>query len=346
MQKKCQLAEEMISRCEAQDHGQALAAALAQLWERLTIQRHEALDPITQIFWERNYNYVWLKAMIEKAKQVNSTGSTLVTGSSYGVNGILEHHWAKAVNCSSSSQDLYYDFLCAKNVLDSNAGHNFTRCFIIGGYYSPYHDDSKGKQEIELAVSRVFDPIFGDTHNWKKTFQADLWAGLGNLSQEEKIFCEQRAIEKMTAQGTFFSKRKQRGGTIFNLGNRNWWDLSEQERLALGKIRADSHNKLFKHKDTFIENKKILTKYVHFLHENHVLPIFLIAPFAEEYNHFVLKEMKKSVQKLISGISEEIRFVDFNQFNCFEPDDFVDTDHLSEKGAEKFSGLLVELFGK
>jgi len=40
-------------------------------------------------------------------------------------------------------------------------------------------------------------------------------------------------------------------------------------------------------------------------------------------------------------------FVDFNQAqDMFDADDFMDTDHLSENGAKKVSGILAEMFGK
>lgn len=311
-----------------------------------TSENASALDSLAVQFLERNYSYVWLKAMLHKGRNLEKNGATLITGSSYGVNGIREHHWKQAVNCSSSSQDLYYDFLCAQRVIGSKQRHCFSKCFIVDGYYAACHDVSGGKQERELAVSTVFEPIFQDAHNWNMPRRKDLWSGLEVLSDSEKRACEQLALEMMQRNGTFFSDRKQRGGTVFNLGDHNWWEVPAEERNALGKYRADCHNKLFQHRESLTENKKILQEYVHFLHLNDVTPVFVIAPFAEEYSRYVSRDMKKSVLEMISSVQEEIRFVDFNQFSCFDSSDFVDTDHLSEKGAEKFSGLLVSLFGK
>ena len=305
-----------------------------------------ALKSLAERFLDKNYRYVWLKAMLQEAVQITEEGATLITGSSYGVNGIREHHWKKAVNCSASSQDLYYDFLCAQAAISPEKNHHFSKCFIVDGYYVSYHDVSSGEKERELAVSTVFEPIFQDTHNWNMPCRKDLWSGLEKLSTSEKQLCEQLALETVQKQGTFFSERRQRGGTVFNLGGRNWWEVSPEERDVLGRHRVGRHNSLFQHKASLAENKKILQEYVHFLHLNHVMPVFVIAPFAEEYNRYVSREMKESIHELISCVSEELRFVDFNQFNCFKPSDFVDTDHLSEKGADKFSGLLVNLFGK
>lgn len=300
---------------------------------------------ISQLFSRKNYNYVWLQAMLDKASKIPGPGAVLITGSSYGVNGIIEQMWKEAVNCSVSSQDLYYDFQCAYKVISNSANERFSRCFIIGGYYAACHDLSRGKQEHTM-ISDVYYPIFKDGHNWREAMQNDLWldVGEGEIPGEEKKRCEQLAIERMLQQGTYFAEEKQRGGTVFDLNGLNWWELPAEKRRELGRIRAESHNKLFQNKAAIEENRKILNDYVHFLHLNGIMPVFVIAPFTVEYTTHISQEMKASIFELLLSVSEKIRFVDFNQFTCFETSDFVDTDHLSEKGAEKFSRMLVELF--
>lgn len=302
------------------------------------------LEKLAEDFLRKNYNYVWLKAMLIKASKIKGPDAVLVTGSSYGVNGIIEESWNEAVNCSVSSQDLYYDFQCAYRAISNGAGGRFSKCFIVDGYYAACHDLSRGKRERELIISNVHYPIFRDGHNWSDVKQNDFWAGMAALSDEDQQRCEQLAVEKMLLQGTYFSERKQRGGTVFDLGGRNWWDISAEERQALGKIRAESHNRLLQNEAVIAENAKILNEYAHFLQLNGVLPVFVIAPFATEYTQYISKELKDSITELLVSASEKICFVDFNQFSCFEPTDFVDTDHLSQKGAKKFSKLLTELF--
>lgn len=49
---------------------------------------------------------------------------------------------------------------------------------------------------------------------------------------------------------------------------------------------------------------------------------------------------------LMAEVSKDLLLVDFNELHRFTPSDFVDMDHFSERGAEKFSRLLVEIFGK
>jgi len=310
-----------------------------------TDKRQSDLEALAEEFLKKNYNYIWLKAMLHKASEMLSPNATLITGSSYGVNGIIENSWEQAVNCSASSQDLYYDFLCAHRAISSGSKGRYSRCMIVDGYYAACHDVSQGMRERALTIPNVYYPIFGDGHHWNEAYQNDLWAGLENVSDGDKRVCEQLAVNIMRKQGTFFSKRKHRGGTVFDLGGRDWWNVPAEERLALGKIRAQDHNKLFAHQDSMSENKEILKEYVHFLHLNNIMPVFILAPFTTEYNRHILKEMKQSILELIASVPEEIRFIDFNQFTCFDSRDFVDTDHLSEIGAAKFSRMLVNMFG-
>ncbi|MBQ4346918.1 MAG: SGNH/GDSL hydrolase family protein [Firmicutes bacterium] len=114
----------------------------------------------------------------------------------------------------------------------------------------------------------------------------------------------------------------------------------------MGKFRAESHNKLFEHKQSLEENQEILNEFVHYLHTENVLPIVVITPFTEAYNRYVLPEMKEAVLQMLDNVPEEVHFVDFNDASYFTDADFMDTDHLNENGAKKMSRILAELFGK
>lgn len=57
--------------------------------------------------------------MLDKGRTTAIPGSTLITGSSYGLNDICEKAWKNAINCSLRSQDLYYDFLCAHRIIST-----------------------------------------------------------------------------------------------------------------------------------------------------------------------------------------------------------------------------------
>lgn len=297
-------------------------------------------------YFTRNYDYLWLKAMLAKCGSA-PLRSTLITGSSHALNGIWEGAWAYAVNCSMHSQDIYYDYLCARRaILSAGAGHNFSRCFIVMGYYIAFQDLSSSKVSRESMIRNVYYPIFRDAHNWEAPVENDPWAWSDGVPETVKSLCENAAIQNILDAGTYYSRFRARG-TFFDLQGKTWAQVSKSERQAMGRTRAESHNKLFQHKASFEENKRILQEFVSFLYAHDVTPIVVITPFTPEYDRFVLKEMKESVLELMDSVWEDVHFVDFNEDaqGLFVPSDFMDTDHLSVSGAKKVSGILSEMFG-
>lgn len=303
------------------------------------------LDQLTSQYLARNYDYLWLKTMLKKCGSV-PPGSTLITGSSHALNGIWEGAWTSAVNCSMHSQDLYYDYLCARRAITSTKEHRFNKCFIVMGYYIAFQDLSSSKNSRESVVSNIYYPIFHDGHNWEDPIEHDPWAWVNGVPAEVKTVCEQAAAQTILTAGTYYSHLRSRG-TFFNLQGRTWAQVSEHERQIMGRTRAESHNKLFQHKESFEENKMILQAFVSFLYEHDVLPIVVVTPFTSEYNQSVLQEIKESVCELVDSVQEDVHYVDFNENaeGIFSPSDFMDTDHLSADGAKKVSNILAELFG-
>ena len=306
----------------------------------------QALSQLTTKFFFRNYDYLFLRTMLEQAANTKIPGSTLITGSSHALSGIVESCWKNAFNCSMYSQDIYYDFQCARRVLHSVPRGRFTRCFMIMGYYIAYQDLSRSKVSRETMITNIYYPIFGDAHNWGSPVRRDLWTGIGDIPGPLKALCEQAASRKLLEYRTYYSELRPRG-TLFDLKGRSWAQVPQTERMAMGQIRAADHNKLFQHKESLEENKQILREYVGFLIERDILPVVVITPFSPEYNRFVRPEMKSGVLELLDSVPQDVHYVDFNQaLEIFEAEDFMDTDHLSEQGAKKVSHILVELFGE
>ena len=139
------------------------------------------LSQLSTQFFARNYDYLWLRTMLEQAGNTKTSGYTLITGSSYALNGIQERCWNSAFNCSMHSQDLYYDFLCARRVLERAENGKFVRCFIVMGYYIAYQDLSRSKVSRETMIANVYYPIFGDAHHWDAPVHRFLWTGVGDI---------------------------------------------------------------------------------------------------------------------------------------------------------------------
>ncbi len=304
------------------------------------------ITPLARQFFARNYDYLWLKAMLGKARGMSAPGSTLITGSSHSLNGIRESVWASAVNCSMHSQDLYYDFLCAKNTLSSTRnGQPFSKCFIVMGYYIAFQDLSLSKVSRQTMISNVYYPIFRDAHNWPNPVPMDLWAPFGNVPRQVREACERVLSAKILEYGTYYNEARSRG-CLFDLKGRTWAQTAAEEKDAMGRYRAADHNRVLEHADSLKENQEILKDFVRFLHTKDVLPVVVVTPFTRAYNRYVRKELKEAVPALLDAVPQDVHYVDFNQTpELFEDADFMDTDHLSARGARKVSSILVEMFG-
>ena len=301
-----------------------------------------SVDQLSAEFLRRNYDYVWLSTMLRKAEISATPGSTLITGSSHALNGIYEPFWKNAVNCSMHSQDLYYDFCCARKVLEKN--QNFNKCFIVMGYYIAYQDLSRSMGWGKTIISSVYKPIFDDSHNWPNFPYVDPWAEFGDLSSLRKEQCEQLLYGALNEQSYYNAIRSRT--PFFDFQGYEWQQLSETQHEQFGKIRAESHNKSFRYTSSFEENKLILRQYVHYLYQHEVLPILVVTPFTPAYNRYVLQDMKDGLLEMVDSVPENVHYVDFNDaLELFTPTDFMDTDHLSEQGAKKVSGFLTEMFG-
>lgn len=305
----------------------------------------EELTSLATSFFSQNYDYLWLKTMLEKGRATTIPGSTLITGSSHALNGIYEPAWKNAVNCSMHSQDIYYDFQCARRVLTSAVGQYFETCFIVMGYYIAFHDLSLGKESREHMVRRIYYPIFKDAHNWSEPTPYDPWDPFGDIPEQVKAVVESAAAEKILESGTYYAGyRPRQSGSYMNA--RTWGQLQEEDRLAIGASRAQEHNRLFQHKATLEENKKIFREFVRFLYDRDVTPVVVVTPFTREYNRCVLKMMKDGLLELLDSVPEDVHYVDFNETpDLFGPEDFMDTDHLSASGAKKMSAILADMFG-
>lgn len=185
-------------------------------------EKHDLNDILSRLsdqFLICNYDYLYLRTMLEKCASVPE-GSTLIVGSSHALNGIYENAWYHAVNCSMHSQDIYYDYLCARRaILSAGKGH-FTRCFIIMGYYIAYQDLSRSTVSRETVITNIYYPIFGDARHWASPTGHDPWERFGDIPEPIKTACEQVAVQKIKEYGTYYTDIRSRG-TYFDLEGRS-----------------------------------------------------------------------------------------------------------------------------
>ncbi len=113
----------------------------------------------------------------------------------------------KEVNYSFASQDLYFSRLIIEKVLSRNA--NVRNVVLGGGYYYPYSDLSKTKNEGEIQrVARTYFPIFGDAHHATILPNCVRLIGQSDIIDVEKMTTS--IIESIVSGKNYFSNIKTR----------------------------------------------------------------------------------------------------------------------------------------
>lgn len=290
---------------------------------------------------KENQDYLWLKSRILMAQNNTKENSVLVTGSSHALNGIDVHCFNQAINCSMHTQDIYYDFLCAKEIF-KDSSPKFRVCFIVLGYYIAFQDLSKELKVGRNKIKKIYYPLFQNSRNWESPEIYDLWTNIPECNEIEKREIERLALDIMMHREQYYSDLRVRV-PIYNFVDK-WKDLTAEEKDFYGHQRAADHNKIARHIASYQENVMVLRDYIHFLEVKGIKPVFIIPPFTNSYNKYVLKEIKDAVLDMVHSFGCKIDFIDYNETEYFEDDDFVDTDHLNGRGAYKMSKILVDKY--
>lgn len=304
---------------------------------------------ISEKIYYENYDYNYLSKTLEKCKGENI--DTLVVGNSYPLTGIDSKLLSNiSENLSISSQDLYYSYKLAEEVINNN--ENIKRCIIGAGYYLVNHDLSKCKSEYSVnMVKYLYYPILKDKHNsekvdiiefsnLRKVLNNDLIDYIFNLEFLHKHF-----IDLIYRENNGYFNKNLRREMISILQGVKLSDINEDEKYRLGEFRASQHNDLSKYIETKKEYNCIFNDFVNFLEKKGVEPVIVVFPATKYYSKFINETYKDEFYKIIDGIKEKytVKLVDFSKIDIFEEDDFIDFDHMSEAGCIKITHELNKI---
>ncbi len=302
------------------------------------------MTDLAREFMKQNFYYTHLKGRLEKGYEADFKNGLLIVGSSHALCGIDESKMTETVSCSMHSQDIFYDCLCVKEVLGNLKGScSYGTCVIIMGYYMPFQDLSLSKYSRESYISRTYYPIFHDAHNWDNPVIYDHWHFCRGLTDEEKLKYEKEAVDR-TKVLPFYCEQTVKRKLLYDFGGRTWKELSEEERDNYGEMRANSHNSLEGHPESFRENLDLMKDIVSYLDDRDVKMFVVVTPFTHEYSNRVSATMKKAFFQMMEE-AQVPTIIDFNE-SCysenFDVDDFQDMDHMNEHGAAKLSEILAD----
>lgn len=292
----------------------------------------------------RNYDYYYLAAMHENNRKIGAT--TIITGSSHAMNGIVESALeGEVINFSISSQDLYFDFEHIKKAVEEGR-QKIEICVIDLGYYQMYHDLSCSKGWGRV-ITKVFYPLLGKSHHYQGEEELDR---MQDINFDKDMFAEKwvREFVDHWAKGVFMeestyygSLKTRENNNFLRLNNVIWNTLPEDEKRDIAIKRTDEHNKLKVYEHTRQENGIIVGEMAEYLVRHDILPVFVIFPFTKYYNAYIDQEYKADIKNILEDLPYPVEFLDMNDYQeMFDDSDFLDSDHLNLQGALKATGFL------
>lgn len=307
------------------------------------------LFSISEKLYYGRYDYNYLLKSMEQARRCDI--ETIVVGNSYPLTGIdTKVFKGKTVSLALSSQDLYYSYKLAASAIKNNS--NIKKCIIGAGYYLVNHDLSKSKNEDAIRrVKDVYYPILGDKHNSRAVEEPEKITVTETLNDNVISFIfSLNFLEDYFKELIYRSNDKYFNSYITREMNSimkdiKLSDVNEDEKWRLGRWRAEQHNKLSKYTETPKEYEEVFNEFIDFLKENKVEPIIVVFPNTKYYNKFLNENYEKEFYSIISRKQNhcELRVIDFSKDSMFLEEDFIDFDHMNQKGAEKLTMELNKL---
>lgn len=294
--------------------------------------------------YRKRYFYSKLVTSIREAKE-NKNVDMICTGLSYTMKGYYDKFSKyNCVNLGASSQDLYYDYLIAKDVININ--RNIKHCLIGLVYYSFHWDLSSTKNE-SYRIEDIYYPIFKDKHNFRGIIPEDNNADIKELFSREDLLKDifyEHIYEDILREKFQWELNSELMDVFWNNSTYLEGELSnriEEVKIKEGRERAELHNRI-NYKATKEENFNILKAYLKLLKDNGIKATIVVFPVTSYYGNAFNKKIKKEFYDNINFLKKEYDFQVIDLFNSkeFGIECFSDYDHLNKKGAIRCTEVI------
>lgn len=241
---------------------------------------------------------------------------TLITGLSYYDVGLIEEEFnSTTVNIALSGQDLHYDYLVFKHLIENYKSFGNLKNIIIGlSYYSFNYDLSK--TDSRICRHRYINYI-KDEHN----------------DNEDLRLINDIYLTKFSIYDDINKRRDKLLSKICDLNNEYKEYLLYEGKKQSKMSYPSSIEKNIEHLKNMLDIAK----------EKGVRPILLISPVTNDYSSlFTNSSLKQEFYLIIEKLNKEYDFIFYDYFNDenFSNDDFYDYAHLNKQGAIKFSKMI------
>jgi len=249
----------------------------------------------------------------------------LITGTSHA-QGIEPSYLSDpAFNLGHASQSLYYDTKLVSKYVDKIPNLKLV-IFAISNHALEYR-------------------LMNSTESWRAGFYKHVY-GIPNEDGEELKLSNYSFIALLTPKEAL---RRATGGFLGAAESevrRNQTPLSDTKvgvNDAFGRKRAQHHEGLMR-QSALPFNVAALERGCELLKERNVTVVFITVPTDRTYYEHINVKSYQRMQETIKQISDKygVRYFNYLRDHRFAPEDFIDSDHLNGRGAEKFAHILNE----
>lgn len=281
-----------------------------------------------------NFDYYYLKNAIQAAE--DSAIETIITGSSYGLFGIETDMLPGAVNLALASQDLFYSIKEIETVC--NVNHHIRNIILCCSHYYLFSDLSKSQNcDSVQRMSKVYAPLFGDVHN------AIIVPPRSEFLVESCIFDVRKIMNVYSAgeyEKNYFNSNRLRDDFALRLWDdktKKWAQLTETEKEAAARERVLLHNKNQKREITLCENAKMLNELSLFCSDSGINLIIVVTPVSKHYSDHIWSGFRDVFYDSLDRVEGVIHLLDLYADSRYVDEDFIDTNHASDSGAQKIT---------
>lgn len=201
---------------------------------------------------------------------------------------------------------------------------------------------------IPISYPTLFSDKLEDGEEWYRIIYYRLYMGVGNpnhsiFSKYNYEFCYWRSFQDKITKVLF--KHSNSGyddlgwGNTYKLRAKNneSWDSGSEASVAIERHTHTDFSNLNKNEQYLREIAKECIK-------QNITLVLITPPCWKLYNEMMDEKQYNKMKDVVRNIEEEygVVYFDYLQDNRFGADDFYDSNHLTEYGAEKFSIILNE----
>lgn len=295
--------------------------------------------------YDRQWDYQYVSNILKnKVENVEN----IFIGSSYVVFGLDKID--SSVVLALPSQDIYYSMALMCKYFETANSINVKRVILGLGYYTLYHDLSRTKSLDENnRILDIYYPILSDLHNMSLESYLNVKKRFGLINKVIKTGVN--VLGGWKKKCTYFENkghsREHKARVTWNNRQVRWHNLSEEERFQAAKIRSDAHAKWFKYENTKMENIQCIKKMHSQCRQKGIDFYIFLAPMSYEYMESLSPWYRDHLPEIRSILEDNSDiFVDYNVGEKIQliTEDFVDSDHMSDSGAEKFTQIIINDF--